>query len=71
MRLVSQEIITGLEGKACEHFYLGFRQWFSTFLMLQTFNTAVVTLNQKIISLLLYSCNFATVVNSNVNVCVF
>lgn len=27
----------------------------------------VVTINYKIISLLLYDCNFATVINSNVN----
>ena len=45
-------------------------QWFSTFLMLRPFNTVphvVVTSNHKIISLLLHNCNFATVMNYNVN----
>ena len=46
-------------------------QWFSTFLVLQPFNTVshvVVTPNHNIISLLLYNCNFATIVNYNVNI---
>jgi hypothetical protein len=48
-------------------------QWFSTFLVLQLFNTvphAVVTLptHRKIILLLLHNCNFASVMNHNVNI---
>ena len=46
-------------------------QWFSTFLLLQLFNTVphvVVTLNHKIVSLPLHSCNFATVMSCNVNI---
>lgn len=44
--------------------------WFSAFLMLWPFNTVpqvVLTPNHKVISLLLHNCNFATVVNRNVN----
>lgn len=50
------------------------QQWFSTFLTLGPFTTtphAVVTPKHKIILLLLRNCNFATVVNHNVNICVF
>ena len=46
-------------------------QWFSTFLMLRPFNAAphvVVTPNHKIIALMLHNCNFATVMNHNVNI---
>ena len=49
-------------------------QWFPTFLMLQLFNTVphvVLTPTIKIFSLLLYYCNFSTVVNHNVNICIF
>jgi hypothetical protein len=45
-------------------------QWFSTLLMLQPFNTVpyvVVTPAIKLLSLLLHNCNFATVMNHNVN----
>ena len=45
--------------------------WVSTFLILQLLNTVshvVVNPNHKIISLLLHNCNFATVVNHNVNI---
>lgn len=44
--------------------------WFSTFLMMQPFNTvpySVVTPNHKIDLLLLRNCNFSTVMNHNVN----
>ena len=44
--------------------------WFSAFQMLRPFNTVpqgVATPNHKIILLLLYKCNFATVMNRNVN----
>lgn len=44
---------------------------FSAFLILRPFNTVphvVVTANRKIISLLLYNCNFASVLNCNVNI---
>ena len=40
-------------------------QWFSTF---NTVPYVVVTPNHKIILLLLYNCNFATVLNYNVDV---
>ena len=46
-------------------------QRFSTFLMLRPFNTVphvVVTPNHNIISILLHSCHFATVINRSVNV---
>lgn len=46
----------------------------STFLTLRPFNTVphvVMTPNHKIISLLLHSTNFATVMNCNVNICAF
>ena len=44
--------------------------WFSAFQMLRPFNIVpqgVATPNHKIILLLLYKCNFATVMNRNVN----
>ena len=47
-------------------------QWFSTILVQQPFITippAVVTSKQKIVSLLLCNCNFATVMNPNVDIC--
>jgi hypothetical protein len=47
-------------------------QRFPTFLMLRPFDTvphAVVTPNHKIISLKLHNCNFAAVMNQNVNIC--
>ena len=47
------------------------KQWFSTFLMLQPFNTVIhimVSPNHKIISLPLHHCNFSTVMNGNVNI---
>ena len=46
-------------------------QGFSAFLMLWPFSTvlyAVVTLDHKVILLLLHNCNFTTVMNCNVNV---
>ena len=46
------------------------REEFSTFLMLQRFNTVPggsVTTNHKIISLLIYNYNFAAVMNFNIN----
>jgi hypothetical protein len=46
-------------------------QWFLAFPMLRLFNTVpqvVVTPNHKIISLLPHNCNFAAVVNRNVNI---
>lgn len=46
-------------------------QGFSTFLMLQPSNTVshvVVTTDYKFISLLLHNCNFASVMNHNVNI---
>jgi hypothetical protein len=46
-------------------------QGFPTFLMLGPFNTAphvAVTPNHKIILLLLHNCNFATVMNCDVNI---
>ena len=47
-------------------------QWFSAFLMPWPFNNTVphvvVTSNHKIILLLLHNCNFATVINHNVNI---
>ena len=49
-------------------------QLFSTFLMLQPFNTVphvVVTHSHKIISLPLHNCNFATVVSCHVDICVY
>jgi hypothetical protein len=51
--------------------YKSLKEWFSTFLMLWPFNTVlhvVVTSNHKIISLLLHNCNFAVVINCNVNI---
>lgn len=51
--------------------YLGLEQQFSTFLMLRSFNTVphvVVTLNHKIMLLLLRNCKFATVMNLSVNI---
>lgn len=38
-------------------------QWFSTFLMLQTFHTVshVMTLTRKLFLLLIHNCNFATI----------
>ena len=48
-----------------------FEQRFSTFLMPWTFNTVphvVVTPNHVIISLSLHNCNFAIVMNRNVNI---
>lgn len=50
-------------------------QWFPTFLVLWPFDTvlcvAVTLPTVKLFPLLLYSCNFATVVNPNVNICPF
>lgn len=46
-------------------------KWFSIFLILSPFNTVphgVVTPDHKIISLLLYNCKFATVMNHNINI---
>ena len=46
-------------------------QWSPTFPMLWPFNTiphVVVTPNNKIILLLLYNCNFASIMNCNVNI---
>ena len=44
-------------------------QWFSTFLMLQPFNTSCCAdPNHKIIPLLLHDCNFATLTNRNANI---
>ena len=46
-------------------------QWFSTVWMQRPFNTlphVVLTPNHEIILLLLHNCNFATVMNSNVNI---
>ena len=47
-------------------------QRFSTFLMLRSFNATphAVTTNHKIISLPLYNCNLANVMNHNINSCV-
>ena len=50
------------------------QQWLTSFLILISFNAVprvVVTPNHKIISLLLQNCNFPTVMNCNVNICVF
>lgn len=47
-------------------------QWFSTFIMLCHLNTvlhAVVTPTTKLLSLQLCNCNFAAVLNCNVNIC--
>jgi hypothetical protein len=50
-------------------------QWFSTFLMLQPFNTAphgvVTPPTIRLFLLRLRSCNFATVVSHNVNIYAF
>ena len=49
-------------------------QWLPTFLMLQPFNTVphgVVTSNHKTIPLLRHNCNFATIMNHNINVYAF
>ena len=46
-------------------------QWFSTFLMLQLFNTipqVVVTLTIKLILLILHNSHFATVMNCGINI---
>ena len=46
-------------------------QWFSTFLMLQPYKTApqiVVTSNHKSVLFVFHNCNFATVMNQNVNI---
>lgn len=46
-------------------------QWFSTFLLLQSFDTGplvAVTNNLKLFSSLLHNCNFVTVLNHNVTV---
>ena len=46
------------------------KQWFSTFLMLQSCNSnphAVVTHNHSVVLLFLHTCNFATVRNCNIN----
>ena len=51
----------------------GLQQWLSTFPMLQPFNTVpcvVLTPNHKSIVLLSHNCNFATVANRHVNICV-
>jgi hypothetical protein len=45
-------------------------QWFSTFPMpFDTVSCVVVISTLKLFSFLLYNCNFATVMNSNVNIC--
>ena len=52
-------------------FAQGLEQWSSPFLMLRPFNTAphvVVTPAIKLFSLLLLNCNFATVMDHNVNI---
>jgi len=55
-------------------FQADLEQWFSTFLMLQSFNIithVVVTPNHEIISLLLHKYNFATAMNCDVTTCIF
>jgi hypothetical protein len=58
-------------GDTCSHPVL-FEQWFSTFLMLQPFNTVphvVVTIPQiKLFLLLLHNYNLATITHHNVNI---
>ena len=67
---VLREAVVTTELKVCsKQTFIG--QCFSTFLMLQPFNTVlhvVVTPNHTIISLLFHNCNFATVMNCNVNI---
>ena len=49
-------------------------QWFSTFLMPRLFNIVLHVVDIptiKLSSLLLYNCKFATIMNRNVNICVF
>lgn len=50
---------------------MGIDLWFATFLILQSFNSVphtVVNPNHEIILLLLHNCNFATILNHNVNI---
>jgi len=43
-------------------------QWFPTFLMLWPVPHVALTPKHNVISLLLHNCNFATVMNCNINI---
>jgi hypothetical protein len=63
----------GLTAQPAWPWEMGLKQRFSTFLMprLRLFNTVphvVVTPSHKIVSLTLYNCNFATVINHTTNI---
>ena len=65
--------VFGKQQQLASGYCFGLERWFSTFLILQAFNTVPhgMKSNHKLFSLLLHNCNFATVMRHDENIYVF